>query len=59
MSWNGNDQNDDPITIQMSDWNGSGYRENSSSDESDDSIDEKFLSPKISDFIKVAILKNT
>ena len=44
----------------MADWNGSGYRENSS-------IDEKFLSPKnifgllanIRAFIKVVILKNT
>ena len=44
----------------MADWNGSGYRENSS-------IDENFLSPKnifgllanIRAFIKVVILKNT
>ena len=44
----------------MTDWNGSGYRENSS-------IDEKFLSPKniiwstayIRAFIKVVILKIT
>ena len=35
----GNDQNDDPFTIKMADWNGSDYRENSS-------IDENFLSPR-------------
>ena len=35
----GNDQNGDPLTIKMADWNGSGYPENSS-------IDENFLYPK-------------
>ena len=34
-----NDQNDNPLTLKMADWNGSGYRENSR-------IDENFLSPK-------------